>query len=188
IEMSIWTWYDIETDWDYIYLSASIDGGAHWKIITTPSGTDEDALGNSYGWAYNDVSRKRKWIQENIDLTEFAGEELTLRFDYVTDSAVNGEGMLIDDISISAIDYFTDFEDDNGGWDAEGWVRVSNILPQTFEIAMYNEGTGEVDYLNLNPDNTLDIPLDIGKNNVVLVVVGTTRFTRQLANYSVSFK
>ena len=60
-----------------------------------------------------------------------------LRFEYVTDAAVNGEGMLIDDVSIPQIGYSTDFEDDaQHGWEGEGFVRVQNRLPQSFAVSL----------------------------------------------------
>lgn len=187
ITFSFQTWYDIETDYDYIYFEVSEDG-EQWQIITTPSGTPDDPSGNSYGWAYNDVTNG--WIQEEIDLSAYAGKEVQIRFEYVTDAAVNGEGMLIDDIRIDAIDYFTDFEEDNGGWEAAGFVRVQNILPQTFEIALITERGSDttVEYIELT-NQTADIPLSLNSGEkAILVVTGTTRFTRELANYSIDIK
>jgi immune inhibitor A len=40
------------------------------------------------------------WINEMVDLSQYAGQNLTLRFEYVTDSNVTGEGFLLDDLSI----------------------------------------------------------------------------------------
>ena len=67
ITFSFHTWYDIEKDYDYVYLEISEDG-EHWQIVTTPSGTDEDPSGNSYGWGYNNVTNG--WIQEDVDLSD----------------------------------------------------------------------------------------------------------------------
>jgi hypothetical protein len=33
------------------------------------------------------------------------------------------------------VNYSTDFEADDGGWTAVGFVRVNNVLPQTFRLA-----------------------------------------------------
>jgi hypothetical protein len=190
IEFSFRTWYDIEADYDYVYLLASTDGTT-WEILRTPSGTDEDPSGNSFGWGYNDLSGgDGSWIHEEVDLSVFAGQQVWLRFEYVTDAAVNGEGMLLDDFSIPAIDYFSDLEADDGGWEAAGFVRVPNLLPQTFRLALITgEGkNASVEYLALDEDNTLEIPLELGSGEgVTLVVVGTTRYTRQLAPYQFEF-
>jgi hypothetical protein len=188
ITFSFRTWYDLEEDYDYLYFEVSEDGDV-WEIITTPSGTDEDPSGNSYGWAYNGVTSG--WIQEEIDLSEYAGKNIFVRFEYVTDAAVNGEGMLIDDVSVDAINYFTDFESDEGGWVADGFARVQNALPQTFRLALIKQGsTTTVEMIEVNEDQTAEIPISIGGevDSVTLVVSGTTRFTREEAGYTVEIK
>jgi hypothetical protein len=62
-----------------------------------------------------------------VDLSPYAGQKVQVRFEYVTDAAVNGEGLQVDDISVPAVNYFTDFESDNGGWEPAGFARVENI-------------------------------------------------------------
>ena len=155
----------------------------------TPSGTADDPSGNSYGWAYNGVTDG--WIQESIDLSQYAGKKVFVRFEYVTDAAVNGEGMLIDDVSVDAIGYFGDFESDEDGWVPDGFVRVQNALPQTYRLALIKEGSAiSVQMIELNPDQTVEIPLSLGGevNSVTLVVSGTTRFTREEGSYTIEIK
>ncbi|HEX6304445.1 MAG TPA: hypothetical protein VFZ76_09670, partial [Anaerolineales bacterium] len=186
LTLNYWTWYDLEEDYDYLYLEASSDG-EDWQILTAPSGTAEDPSGNSYGWGYNGASRG--WIQESVDLAQYAGQEVQIRLEYVTDAAVNGEGLLLDDVSIPEVDYFSDFEDGDGGWTAEGWVRIQNLLPQTYRLALISFGRDTtVEYLTLADDNTLTVPVQIGEgvDEVVLVVTGATSFTRQKAAYRYS--
>jgi immune inhibitor A len=186
LTLSYWTWYDIEEDYDYLYVEASQDG-KHWQILTTPSGTPEDPSGNSFGWGYNGLSGvDGRWIQEEIDLSQFSGQAIQLRFEYVTDAAVNGEGLLLDDIAIPEVEYFTDFEGDSGGWEAVGFVRIRNTLPQKYRLALISKGnTTTVEYISMGADNLVEIPLDFSGDvdEVILVVTGTTRYTRQKAAY-----
>jgi hypothetical protein len=188
LTISYQTWYDIEEGWDYVYLMASTDGET-WEILQTPSGTDEDPSGNSYGWGYDGVSgggSAAEWIYETVDISQLAGQEVWLRFEYITDAAVHGEGLLLDDIEIPEIEYFSDFEEDDGGWEGEGFVRVPNYLPQTFRLALVYEGRNtRVEYLTPNADNSLDVSIQLGGDydEVTLVVMGTTRYTRQVASY-----
>jgi hypothetical protein len=179
LTLTFWTWYDLEEDWDYLYLETSADDGETWEIVTTPSGTGEDPSGNSYGWAYNGLSgADGRWIQETIDLSEFAGSQVLIRFEYVTDAAVNGEGLLLDDIAIPEINYFSDFELDDGGWDAAGFVRIQNHIPQTYQLALISRGSATtVERITLNSDNSVDIPIDITGDidDVILVVTGTNQ-------------
>ena len=184
LTLQYWTWYDLEEDYDYLYLEASQDGGKTWEILTTPSGTGDDPSGNSYGWGYNGKSgggEDAEWIEEQVDISQFAGKQVMLRFEYVTDAAVNGRGLLLDDISVPQIDYSSDFEQDEGGWEGEGFARIQNSLPQTFRLALISEnGDTTVQNITLSADNSADIPI---QGNSVLVVTGTTRFTREKAAY-----
>jgi hypothetical protein len=186
------TWYDIETDWDYVYLLVSADDGATWDFITTPSGTDTDPTGNSYGWGYTGLSGggdTSVWTEESVDLSAYAGQQVMVRFEYVTDAAVNGEGFMIDDISVPQLSYSEDFEGGNGGWEAAGFARVENILPQNFRLALILHGDQtEVQIIDVPENNVVDIPLDFDNaDNITLVVMGSTRFTRQTAAYRFSF-
>jgi hypothetical protein len=187
VTFSFWTWYDIEVDYDYVYLEASTDG-ERWQILQTPSGTASDPSGNSYGWGYNGLSGSDgSWVQQTVDLSEFAGGTLWLRFEYITDAAVNGEGLMIDDIAIPELDYFADFENDDEGWEAAGFVRVQNVLPQFFRLAWIEVGPQtSVNYLPVSDGNVVEFDFEVGggTNEIVLVVSGTTRFTRQQALYS----
>jgi hypothetical protein len=185
VQLSYWTWYDLEKDYDYVFLEASTDG-VSWKILTTPSGTADNPSGNSYGWGYNGQSSG--WIQENVDLSQFAGKVVSLRFEYITDAAVTGQGFLLDDVSIPAINYNEGFESGDGGWVGAGFVRIQNVLPQTFRLALITHSTTgtSVEILPINADETAQIPVTIGSNNVqdvVLVVTSTSRFTLELGAY-----
>ena len=189
LEISYRAWFEIEAGYDYAYLLASTDGET-WEILSTPSGTPDDPSGNSFGWGYNGFSDG--WLHETVDLSRYAGGTVWLRFEYITDAAVNGEGLLLDDVSIPAIGYFTDFEADDGGWEAVGFVRIKNVLPQTFALSLITIGDAgtEVTYLSLDAENRVEIPLSIGGDveEVILVVSGTTRFTRQRTGYVVDIR
>lgn len=188
INLTYHTWYDIEEDWDYVYLEVSEDGKT-WQIIQTPSSTDTDPSGNSYGWGYTGVSNGG-WIEESVDLSQYAGKKVSVRFEYITDDAVNGEGLLLDDVHIDAINYQSDFEADDGGWVANGFARIENVLPQTFRLSLIlKSDTTTVTNIQVNPDQTADIPLSLkAGEEAILIVTGTTRFTRLPATYQIEVK
>jgi hypothetical protein len=187
IKISYQTWYNIEKEWDYLYLEASTDGQT-WDILKTPSGTDSNPSGNAYGWGYTGSSNG--WTQEEVDLSQYAGKKVQLRFEYVTDAAVNEEGLMLDNISIDAINYKSDFEADNGGWDAAGFARIKNILPQTYRLSLIVKGaTTTVTNIQLDANQTADIPLSLGAGEqATLIVTGTTRYTTIPAPYQVEVK
>ncbi len=179
-------WYDIEEDYDYLYLVTSPDG-EDWEIIETPSGTDDDPSGNNYGWGYNGFSGDGgEWINEKVDLSEYAGQEVYIGFLYLTDAGVNGEGALIDNVYIPEIGYEQDFENGVGDWEADGFVLVSDQIPQSFELALIRLGSEtSVERLALSPENTVEFEME-AYERVILVVVGTTRYTHQPAVYNLS--
>lgn len=187
IKISYKTWYNIEEEWDYLYLEVSTDG-KNWEILKTPSGTDSNPSGNAYGWGYTGSSGG--WITEEVDLSEYAGKKVQLRFEYVTDAAVNEEGLMLDDISIDAIDYKSDFETDDGGWVAAGFARLKNVLPQTYRLTLIVKGdTTTVTNIEVAADQTADIPLSLNSGEeAILIVTGTTRFTTIAAPYQIEVK
>jgi hypothetical protein len=192
IVMDYSAWYDIEKDYDYLYVEVSDDNGQTWHILKTPSGTDTNPSGNSYGWGYTGMSGggvNATWIDEQVDLSGYAGKDIQVRFEYVTDAAVNGEGLLLDDVAIPAVAYQADFEDGNDGWAAEGFVRLYNRVPQTYQVALIEEGsqtTVQDIALDENEHAAIDLDLGNGVNEAILVVVGTTRHTWQAAPYRVT--
>ena len=185
ISMSFMMWYDIESDYDYLYLTASTDG-ENWQILETPSCVKNNPTGNSFGCGFN--GKSDGWVKENVDLSLFSGETVELRFEYVTDAAVYGEGFLLDDIQIPVIDYFSDFEFDNGGWSEEGWARIHNQLPQTYRVILleYKSGKVNINEIELSDLQNAEIQIN-GKinNKTILIVSGTTRYTRQPAYYKI---
>lgn len=186
--LSFKTWYDLEEDYDYVYISASTDG-KHWQILESLTCTTENPSGNSYGCGWNGSSGD--WIEERVDLSAFAGTEVTLRFDYVTDAAVNGIGMAMDDFRLDAIGYASDLEQDTGGWEGTGFVRLMNALPQTYSLTMISVGKQtRVQNISLEADNstTFEVTINGDVEKIVLVVSGTTPFTREKAVYQVEVR
>ena len=103
---------------------------------------------------------------------------------------MNEEGLLLDDIRIDAINYQSDFEADDGGWVAAGFVRVQNALPQTYRLSLILQGdTTTVTPVELNSDNTAEIPFSLQSGDeAILIVTGTTRFTTIPAAYQIEIK
>ncbi len=185
--LNYWTWYDIESDWDYGYVEISEDGGETWHILQTPHSATENPSGNGYGPGYTGPSDG--WLEESLDLTPYAGQEVLLRFEYVTDDAVNRPGWTIDDISIPEIGFSDDVESGDNGWQAEGFVRIDNVLPQHFmatllEIAL--DGTATATPLPLDETNFASVTVaGLGQrlNKAVLIVSGLTPVTTEPAAY-----
>ncbi len=188
--LEYWTWYDIEEDWDYAYVEVSTDGGQTWTILRTPSGTDSNPNNNSYGWGYTGKSGSGKsapqWIQESADLSPYAGQPVLVRFEYITDEAVNKPGFIVDDVAIPEIGYFGDFETGDDGWEAAGFIRHANVLPQRWLVQLILQGRETtVQRLTLNEDQTGEwtIPLNNDTRRAIVTVSALAPVTTEMASY-----
>ncbi|MBU1749399.1 MAG: immune inhibitor A, partial [Chloroflexi bacterium] len=186
--LDFWTWYDIETEWDYAYVSVSTDGGQTWTILRGPSSTDADPNGTGYGWGYTDKSgggSEPRWIEESIDLTPYAGQPVLIRFEYITDDALNYPGILIDDVGIPELGYQSDFEADDDGWQANGFARIANILPQRYLVQVIEDSRSDVQIHRMELDEYQrgQVTVNLDGKEVILVVSGATPFTTEIAPY-----
>lgn len=121
-------WFDIEAGWDYAYLLASSDGGTNWQPLFAPGMETENPFGQAHGPAYTGYSGG--WLDETVSLDAYAGGQLLLRFALLTDDAVIGPGLALDDVALPQAVYSSSFDEDRGGWLAEGWLWTDNRLPQ----------------------------------------------------------
>jgi immune inhibitor A len=187
--LEFWTWYDLEEDWDYAYVEISSDGGETWEILTTPSGTPENPNGNSFGFGYTGRSggAEPSWIQEAVDLSPYVGQEVLVRFEVITDDAVNRPGFALDDVAIPEIGYFSNFDTDGDGWEAAGFVRHANVLRQRWLVQLVLFGSETtVERLELEAGQTGEwtVPLDRGARRAIVTISGLAPVTTELATYS----
>lgn len=187
-------WYAIEEGWDYAYLAVSTDDGETWTILPTPHTTTDDPHGNSYGSGYTGFSRDQPganaegWLHESIDLSAYAGQEILLRFELITDDAVNEPGLALDNLCLRAIGWCDDAEAEDGGWEARGFVRHNNVLAQRFVVqAVVPDGSGSYQVVRMPLDQTnrgeMTVTVPGGGEPAVLVVSGLTRHTTEAASY-----
>jgi len=132
-------WYDTEQDFDYGYVEVSTDNGRTWSAQRATSTTTRDPNGASFGNGYtgrSDVAQDggvRHWRQESVNLSVYAGTRILLRFEYITDDACNAQGIALDRLSIPEIGLSTTAATAEG-WDARGWARVRNIVPERWLV------------------------------------------------------
>ncbi len=193
--LEAWLWYDIEEDWDYAYIEVSTDGGRTWDILPGRYTTDTNPTGNSFGHAYTGKSGDSEtegpaWVKEEVDLTPYVGQEVLIRFEYITDDAVNHVGLCVDDIAIPELGYFYDVEEGEGGWVAEGFIRTDNVLPQRFLVQLI-ELDSEPRVRRMELDERQEgrlVVRGLGEEveRAVLVVSGLAPVTTELASYEYS--
>ena len=179
-------WFDVEEDWDYGYVEVSTDGGITWDILRAPGTSPRNPVGNSFGPGYTGSSDG--WIQQEVDLTRYSGQQVHLRFHYVTDDAINGTGLCLDDISVPEIG-FSDGGEGDGGWEVEGFVKTDNRVPQDYIVQVIEVGERtNVREMELNDDNRGEMVVRGLEelDDVVVVVAALAPKTRQNANYTLT--
>ena len=193
-ELTFWTWYDIERDFDYAYVEASTDG-KHWETLPGQSTTNDDPNGANFSDGYTaksgvpatDKKGAAKWIQEKIDLSQYAGKKVQIRFEYITDAGVTHAGFFVDDIAIPEINYRYDAESGDDGWQAQGFVRHANALPQQWlaQLITARKNQTTVERLPLAPDQSGRWMINLGSDvdHAVLTVSGIAPVTTEPAHY-----
>ena len=117
-----------------------------------------------------------------------------MRFEYVTDDGYNVQGLAIDDISIPELGYKDDAESDTG-WQANGFVRVDNKLPQDWYLAVvrFGDNGADVKPVPVSPSGDASFDIDgLGAsgpyNKATLVIMGLTPHTIQHPTYDLSVR
>ncbi|MCT4583194.1 MAG: M14 family zinc carboxypeptidase [Flavobacteriales bacterium] len=99
--ISFYARWEIEEDWDYVQFEISTDGGNTWIPQCgkyTNSGSDDQATGEPL---YDGM--QNAWVKEEINLSEYLGQNISARFQLVTDQAVKEDGFYFDDFQINVI-------------------------------------------------------------------------------------
>ncbi|WP_064091999.1 immune inhibitor A domain-containing protein [Rossellomorea aquimaris] len=113
------TFYDIEYDYDYLFVTAVTASGEEVELdVIGDYDTDGDTRAES---------TKGQWIDKSYDLSPFAGDNVTLYFDYVTDGGLALDGFALDNATLT-VDGNVVFSDDAEGeekFTTDGFV-VSN--------------------------------------------------------------
>jgi hypothetical protein len=178
-------WYDLEDKFDFVYLSASPDGGKSWQILPGQHASSDAVTGNSYGPGWSGSSGG--WLDEEVDLSPVAGSETLLRFEYVTDQSYSGQGFALRNFQVPQLG-LSEAGADESAWSAEGWLRVDAPIPERWALRLvrWMPSGVEVDSVPVGPDGHAAVALDPAATRSVLVVAPLAPRTLQPANYQVS--
>ncbi len=127
--------YAIEIDFDYLYVRASTDGGSTWQVLDgtvggNPFPRDSDNQPALTG------SSDGEWVDMNVPLDAYAGQNVQLQFLYKTDGAWVEDGFFADEITISADGepVFTDgAETGANGWTLNGFRPAKAVETEQFD-------------------------------------------------------
>lgn len=183
-------WHLIENEWDYAYIAASVDDGATWRALPATGTTDADPVGNSYGPGYTGASAG--WELATADLSDYAGQEILLRFQYVTDEAIHAPGFCVRELALSSAGNAAAVPIPVGDWAADGFVRVNNRVFQEWLVWVIVEGERPaLAWMDLQHDldadvwrGTVEIAAGAG-DTVTVAIAPLAPATKEAASYEV---
>ena len=127
--------YQIETNWDYAYVSISTDNGANWTNLagTWPGGaggaqialtTNSNPNGQNFGNGITGTSNGA-WRLATFNVAPYAGQTVLLRIRYWTDLYVNHKGIMADEITLGG--FYDGAEADTSAWTFQGFKVTKGI-------------------------------------------------------------
>lgn len=153
--------YDIETDWDYAYLTVNGD-----EVLTNRS-TNTDPNSQNFGNGITG-STGGNWVALTADLSAYAGQTVTIGFRYWTDVAVVEPGFQVDALEIPGQPF--DGAESAAGWTFDGFRTTTGSETQAFfnaYVAEFRQYRGYDLALKLGPYNFIDPNNDVGLGNYV---------------------
>ena len=186
--LKYWIDYDIEELWDYAYVMISADNGATWNIVETDRSTNSNPNGNAYGPGLTGTSDG--WIQDSLDLSNYAGTEILLRLEYITDDAVFSKGACFDDFEIEEIGWYDDTSS-NDEWVAEGFVLVNETVPTQYLVQLIhqkNDREPEIFRMPVDAAGRGEFKIEQVEHNDTLVVIisSVNRLTTLPTEYTIT--
>ncbi|HWH01179.1 MAG TPA: M14 family zinc carboxypeptidase [Pilimelia sp.] len=148
-ELKFWASYDIEPNWDYLFVEAREAGTDTWTTLADRNGHTQTGTGSSCtsGWvaqlhphlahyqgadcsatgttgSWNAATgASGGWQEWSLDLSPYRGKQVELSISYASDWGTQGLGVFVDDVRVHADGApvaGTSFEADLGGWTVAG--------------------------------------------------------------------
>jgi len=107
-KLAFWTKFEFESDYDCGKVEISSDQGKTWIAIGGKYANS--AVGQGRQFPINSPiydGTRQNWVKEEIDLKQFTGKQIKIRFSLLSDQAIQRDGWYLDDISIVTFDNIT---------------------------------------------------------------------------------
>ncbi len=119
--------WDIERDYDYVQFEITTDGGVNW-IPQCGKYTNLGVENQGIFGQPNYDGKKSEWVKEEIDLSDYLGEQIRFRFQLVSDGSTVKDGFYFDDFNVRTMS-----------------TNTASILKNEFlGISMYPNPTKEI--------------------------------------------
>ncbi|NOY69713.1 MAG: hypothetical protein GXP53_09560 [Deltaproteobacteria bacterium] len=147
--LTFWHKYGFEANGDFGYVEIKEVGPSSWQRIYFVTGTSPD------------------WLSERIDLSNYAGKQVDIRFRVVANGSIQSDGWYIDDLTIaetSAAPVAFPFVDpmespaSEANWQSSSWDLAADPYSGSFAMADSPQGNyGQLVNSTLIMANTIDL-------------------------------
>ncbi|MGB2685320.1 MAG: T9SS type A sorting domain-containing protein, partial [Olleya sp.] len=157
--------FQLEDDWDLLYMEYSIDQGLNWTVLgtaTDPNWYNNDTAQGENNTCFNCIgsqwsgtdAQSATMSEYSYDLTALNAEtSIMFRFVFQSDQAVQEEGVIIDNFVIRGTDNLSvdQFETNNFMVypnPSKGLFNIKTLSNQSFDVVVYDL-TGKLIYNKL---------------------------------------
>jgi immune inhibitor A len=125
-------WWSTEPDADWLQVLVSEDDGQTWAVVGGDHAmtNNPDAPGPYYS------GQSITWIDEQVDLNAYAGKQVLVRFEYLTDGSDSRTGVVLDDLGILELGALDDAESPVSIWQADGFLRIPDTVAQNWSVTV----------------------------------------------------
>ncbi len=176
-------WYNLTDDLEYGYVTISADGGRSWEALSGIIMRSSKVYQDYYPRGYS--RRAANWRTERIDISDYAGGRILLRFEVNSSYRTKYAGMAIDDVRIAAINFRDRFESPDDSWVADGWARTDNRLPNNtwLQVVQDTRDGIKVSRALINGNGDLSVDILPGVSQVLVAVSPVVPYTSLKTEY-----
>lgn len=142
--LSFMTNFQIEEAWDFAFVQISTDGGSTWTSLAnahTTGAADPDSMPEIINHLPGFTGSSDGWREETFDLSAYEGQDVLVRFLYMTDWSYNEQGFYVDDVTITDAGGTVLFDDLEGGadnWVLDGFLHTTGMAENDWMLTFIN--------------------------------------------------
>lgn len=92
--------WGIEAKYDFVTVEASSNGGSTWTTVKGKYSVNASGIGVQTAGSFGYDGTQSSWVDEEIDVTQFASTLFKFRIRLRSDGSINADGFYIDDITL----------------------------------------------------------------------------------------
>ncbi|MEN8123620.1 MAG: T9SS type A sorting domain-containing protein [Bacteroidota bacterium] len=185
--------FDIEKDWDVLYMEYTIDNGKSWEILGNAN--DPNWYNSSFIDPQRPITVGKQWTGTDTTLKEYSYDLVALqnesniifRFVFATDQAANQEGAVIDNFTIDGTIILAVENYDQNAFNiypnpSNGTFNIQRNGNEEMQISIYDI-TGKIIYKkNEIIDNSYELKLNRVEKGIYFlkINVGNTQVAKRL--------